>query len=219
MRVSDRQIVTLDGRRVRRKEERILLLFHKPRGIVCTTEIRKGQTNIDQYLKLPERVTYIGRLDKDSEGLLLLTNCGDIVNRIMRSGNYHEKEYEVTVNRKVTGEFLRGMSSGVPILDTVTRKCRVQQTGPCSFRITLTQGLNRQIRRMCEYFGYEVTSLRRIRIMHFLLDGIPEGAYRPATPEEWRELEKRIAHSSNTTVIGQGGQNGKRTYPGNEGTV
>lgn len=210
-------LVAVDGKPVTREEERILLLFHKPRGIVCTAERRKGQTNVEEYLRYPHRVTYVGRLDKDSQGLLLLTNCGEIINKIMRAGNYHEKEYEVTVDRPVTGEFVEAMSQGVPVLDTVTRPCQVIKTGAYTFRIILTQGLNRQIRRMCEYFGYHVTTLKRIRIMNFHLGDLPEGGYREATQEEWRLLETAIAGSSNTTVIETGGQYGHHPAEKNEG--
>ena len=132
----------------------------------------------------------MGRLDKESQGLLLLTNEGDLVNKIMRAGNRHEKEYFVTVNKPVDESFIRRMSEGVPILDTVTRPCQVVQTGACSFRIILTQGLNRQIRRMCQYLGYEVKKLKRLRIMNLTLEGIPEGQYREITPVEWEEASE-----------------------------
>ena len=145
---------------------------------------------VTEYLDYPVRVYPIGRLDKDSEGLLLLTNEGDLVNRIMKAGNYHEKEYQVTVNKPVTEEFIRGMSGGVPILDTVTRPCKVTKTGKNSFCIILTQGLNRQIRRMCEYFGYKVVTLKRVRIMNLHLDGLEEGKYREIgrkNEKNWRK--------------------------------
>ena len=150
----------------------------------------------------------VGRLDKDSEGLLLLTNQGDLVNRIMRAGNYHEKEYEVTVDKKITETFIRKMSSGVPILGTVTRPCTVYKTGDKSFSIILTQGLNRQIRRMCEYLGYHVCTLKRIRIMNLTLDGLKCGEYREICGDEWTKLNELIRDSSSETVIRTGGQHG-----------
>lgn len=191
------QKVYIRGELLQEKERQVLLLFHKPRGVVCTFERRKGQINIEEYLKYPVRVTYAGRLDKESEGLLLLTNCGDLINKMMRAGNYHEKEYIVKVDRPVTADFVRRMSEGVPILDTVTRPCKVKREGKYTFRIILTQGLNRQIRRMCEYLGYEVKSLKRIRIMRFELGDIPNGGYREATKEEWLLLEQDLKASYN----------------------
>ena len=167
--------VFLDGKPVQTEKEKILLLFYKPRGIVCSTKKQRQETTVTEYLDYPVRIYPIGRLDRESEGLLLLTNQGDLVNRIMRAGNYHEKEYLVTVDRPVTEDVLKKMSRGVPILDTVTRPCRIERTGKKSFRIILTQGLNRQIRRMCEYFGYQVKELKRIRIMNLTLDGQKTG--------------------------------------------
>ena len=149
------------------------------------------------------RITYIGRLDKDSEGLLLMTNQGDIINKMMRAGNCHEKEYEVTVDKPVTEYFLKGMASGVPILDTVTRECKIEAIGKYKFRIILTQGLNRQIRRMCEYFGYKVKILKRIRVMNIKLGNLKPGAYRELTKEEIKELYRMIEGSSNETVYGE----------------
>lgn len=189
------------GKTVEKEEERILLVFHKPKGIVCTTAKREG-VNVVDYINYPKRVYPIGRLDKESTGLLLLTNDGEIVNKMMRSGNRHEKEYRVTVNREITDDFIKKMESGVPILDTVTRSCRVWKIGEKEFGIILTQGLNRQIRRMCEALGYKVRTLHRIRIMNFELGQLPQGKYREATQEEWKELEKLIKHSSNETVRG-----------------
>ncbi|HCT92148.1 MAG TPA: 23S rRNA pseudouridine synthase F, partial [Lachnospiraceae bacterium] len=142
------------------------------------------------------RVYPVGRLDKDSEGLLLLTNQGELVNRIMRAGNFHEKEYEVTVDREVTQEFIKAMGAGVPVLDTVTRSCEVRATGSHTFRIVLTQGLNRQVRRMCEYFGYEVRKLKRVRIMNLTLDDLPVGKYREVSGKEMEELTKLLSGSS-----------------------
>ena len=185
--------ICIDGKPVKKQEKKILLLFHKPKGIVCSTRQQRNEMTVTEYLDYPVRVYPIGRLDKDSEGLLLLTNEGDLVNRIMKAGNYHEKEYQVTVNKPVTEEFIRGMSGGVPILDTVTRPCKVTKTGKNSFCIILTQGLNRQIRRMCEYFGYKVVTLKRVRIMNLHLDGLEEGKYREIRPEERKELEEMLS--------------------------
>lgn len=154
------------------------------------------------FLHYPKRIYPVGRLDKESEGLLLLTNNGEIVNKIMRSGNMHEKEYLVTVNRPVTDAFLHGMANGVPLVElgTTTRKCRVERTGKKQFRIILTQGLNRQIRRMCEYFGYRVQKLVRVRIMNIELGDLESGKYRDVTPEEFKKLKQLIVHSSNQPV-------------------
>ena len=170
--------VCLDGKPVSAENKQVLLLFYKPEGIVCSTKKQRQETTVTEYLQYPIRIYPVGRLDKDSQGLLLLTNQGDLVNRIMRAGNFHEKEYLVTVDREVTAPFIRHMSEGVPILDTVTRKCVVEKTGKYSFRIVLTQGLNRQIRRMCSYFGYKVRTLKRVRIMNLTLDGLKPGEFR-----------------------------------------
>ena len=191
--VSRGQEVLFDGRPVVKEEEEIILVLNKPKGIVCTAE-RREKNNVIDFLHYPKRVYPVGRLDKDSEGLLLLTNNGDIVNRMMRAGNYHEKEYIVTVNRPVTERFLLGMAGGVPLreLQTLTRKCRVEQVGKRMFRIVLTQGLNRQIRRMCEFFGYRVEKLVRVRIMNLTLGDLKPGTYRSITPEEYEELKKLL---------------------------
>lgn len=194
--------ICVDGKPVGKTTEKVLLLFYKPRGIVCSTKKQRQEITVTEYLEYPVRIYPVGRLDRESEGLLLMTNQGDLVNRIMRAGNYHEKEYLVTVDRPLTEKVLRGLAGGVPILGTVTRPCKVYKTGEKSFRIILTQGLNRQIRRMCEYFGYQVTELKRIRIMNLTLDGLRPGEYRDIRPEEWEELQKRIEHSSNETVTG-----------------
>ncbi|MEA4996945.1 MAG: 23S rRNA pseudouridine(2604) synthase RluF [Petrimonas sp.] len=178
------------------EEDFVLLAFNKPRGIVSTTE--KGvRDNIVDYIGYHERIFPIGRLDKDSQGLILLTNDGDIVNKILRAGNSHEKEYVVTVNRPVTDEFVQRMSSGVPVLGEVTRKCKVEKISEFIFRIILVQGLNRQIRRMCEYFGYEVEKLERVRIMNISLKGIGLGDWRLLEEQEMKELKTTIAYSSN----------------------
>ncbi len=201
-RVQAGQTVCVGGKPVAKEEEMILLAFHKPVGIVCTAEKRE-KNNVVDYINYPKRIYPVGRLDKDSEGLLLLTNNGDIVNKIMRAGNLHEKEYLVTVNRPVTESFLRGLSGGVPLVElgTTTRKCFVEQTGKRQFRIILTQGLNRQIRRMCEYFGYRVEKLVRTRIMNIELGDLKSGTYRTVTKEEYRELTKLLKNSSSETVI------------------
>lgn len=201
-RVLPGQTVYFCGRPVQKEEEMILLAFHKPAGIVCTAEKRE-KNNVIDYLNYPKRIYPVGRLDKDSEGLLLLTNNGDIVNKMMRAGNMHEKEYIVTVNKPVTDAFLRGMAGGVPLVElgATTRKCRVERIGKKEFRIVLTQGLNRQIRRMCEYFGYRVVKLMRVRIMNIELGNLESGKYREVTAEEYGKLQKLIRDSSNETVI------------------
>ena len=191
--------VYYQGRLVEAEQERILLVVNKPKGIVCTAEKRE-KDNIVDFLHYPKRIYPVGRLDKSSEGLLLMTNEGDFVNKIMRSGNHHEKEYLVEVHKTVTDSFLRGLAGGVPILDTMTRKCKVERTGRKSFKIILTQGLNRQIRRMCEYFDYRVVSLKRVRIMNIHLGDLPVGQYRFVTPQELRRLEQMLADSSNETI-------------------
>ena len=191
------QTVLFCGKPVKKEEEMILLAFHKPTGIVCTAEKRE-KNNVVDYINYPKRIYPIGRLDKDSEGLLLMTNNGDIVNRIMRAGNMHEKEYIVTVNKPVTDSFLRGLAGGVPLveLNATTRKCKVWRIGKRQFGIILTQGLNRQIRRMCEHFGYEVKKLERTRIMNVSLSGIPLGEWRDLTDDELIDLFKLIENSS-----------------------
>ncbi|MBR5565969.1 MAG: 23S rRNA pseudouridine(2604) synthase RluF [Roseburia sp.] len=195
------QTVCFHGKIITKEEEMILLAFHKPVGIVCTAEKRE-KNNVIDYLNYPKRIYPIGRLDKDSEGLLLLTNNGEIVNKMMRSGNMHEKEYIVTVNKPVTDSFLRGLAGGVPLveLNTTTRKCRVEKVGKKQFKIILTQGLNRQIRRMCEYFGYRVEKLVRVRIMNIELADLEVGKYREVTEEEYKKLQSLIKNSSNETV-------------------
>ena len=200
MKVGPGQKVRVGRKEIGGKKDMVLLAVNKPAGIVCSEE-KKEKHNIIKFLQYPERITYIGRLDKDSEGLLLMTNNGDIINKMMRAGNMHEKEYIVTVNKPVTPEFIRKMADGVPILDTVTRKCRVEAIGKYKFRIILTQGLNRQIRRMCEALGYKVTVLKRIRVMNITLGNLRPGEYREVTEEEIAELYEQIKDSSNETVI------------------
>lgn len=205
--------VCLDGVPLHKENREVLLLFYKPRGIVCSTRKQFNEKTVIEYLDYPVRIYPIGRLDKESEGLLLLTNQGDLVNKIMRSGNYHEKEYLVTVDHDITTEFIKGMSEGVPILDTVTRPCTVIRKGSRSFRIILTQGLNRQIRRMCAYFGYEVKKLKRIRIMDLTLGELKSGEYREIKKEEWDNLIKNLRDSSSETITETGGHhgNGRKT--------
>ncbi len=197
--VEDGDEVRVSGELVGKPSEtkHVYLAFNKPVGIVCTTDTRVEPDNIIDFINYPERIFPIGRLDKPSEGLIFLTNDGDIVNKILRARNNHEKEYIVTVNRPINKEFIRKMSNGVPILDTITRKCFVKQLGPQKFKIILTQGLNRQIRRMCEHLGYRVRTLKRIRIMNISLD-IPVGKYREFTKEELRDLNNLLGDSSKT---------------------
>ena len=211
------QVVCYKGQPVKKEEEMILIAFHKPKGIVCTAEKRE-KNNVIDYIHYPKRIYPVGRLDKDSEGLLLLTNHGDIVNKMMRAGNRHEKEYIVTVNRPVTDGFLRGLAGGVPVveLNTTTRKCKVWQTGKKEFHIILTQGLNRQIRRMCEYFGYRVQRLVRVRIMNIELGELEPGTYRDVTPEEYGKLTKLLENSGNAPADMR---SGKRMYAAGTATV
>jgi len=180
-----------------KKKKKIYLALNKPIGIVCTTDTRVEKDNIIDFINYPERIFPIGRLDKPSSGLILLTNDGDIVNKILRARNHHEKEYLVTVNQPITEQFIAKMSQGVPILDTVTRPCKVTQTHKTAFRIVLTQGLNRQIRRMCEYLGYRVVTLKRERIMNVTLD-VGKGKWRHLTKKELAEINRLVAESKKT---------------------
>ena len=191
MRVTAGQIVKVGKKTVSKQDEMIVLAVNKPKGIVCTEDQRE-RDSIVRFLNYPVRVTYAGRLDKDSRGLLLMTNNGDIINQMMRAANRHEKEYKVTVDKEITEQFIKKMSEGVPILDTVTRPCTVKKIGKYTFSIILTQGLNRQIRRMCAAFGYEVKDLVRIRIMNIRLGSLKEGAYRKLTDEEMEELYEML---------------------------
>ena len=179
------------------KQKNIYLAFNKPIGIVCTTDRRVEPDNVIDFIKYPKRIFPIGRLDKPSEGLIFLTNDGDIVNKILRARNNHEKEYIVSVNRPINKDFIQSMSNGVEILDTITKNCFVKQLGQKKFKIILTQGLNRQIRRMCESLGYRVRSLKRVRIMNIKLD-VPTGKYREFTKEELIELNRLLENSSKT---------------------
>lgn len=200
MKVTETQCIRVGKKEIRPKTEKILLAVNKPVGIVCTEDQREKK-NIIRFLNYPTRVTYVGRLDKDSEGLLLMTNEGDIINKMMRSGNQHEKEYVVSVHKPITSEFLEKMASGVPILDTVTRPCKVEKIGKYKFRIILTQGLNRQIRRMCEALGYKVLTLKRVRVMNIELGSLRPGEYREVTEKEYQDLMDLIKDSSNMPVI------------------
>ncbi len=190
-------VVKVNGQLIepRQEDDLVLIALNKPVGIVSTTE-GSEKDNIVDFVNHSSRVFPIGRLDKDSQGLIFLTNHGDLVNKILRAGNEHEKEYLVTVNKPVTDEFILGMSRGVPILGTVTKKCKVKKEAPFVFRITLVQGLNRQIRRMCEHFGFEVTKLERTRIMNVSLKGLPPGEWRDLTDDELIELFNLLEKSS-----------------------
>lgn len=190
-RVCPGQEIRVDGRVVSQSEETIMLAFHKPVGIVCTSS-RKEKNNIVDFLHFDKRIYPVGRLDKESTGLILLTNNGEITDRILRSRNGHEKEYEVRVHKPMKPEIVRAMEQGVPILGTMTKPCRIAMLDKCTFRMVLTQGLNRQIRRMCDYFGYHVISLRRIRIMNIELGSLPVGEWRYVTEEERRLLEQSL---------------------------
>jgi 23S rRNA pseudouridine2604 synthase len=192
--VSNRDSVKVDGRLINVKPEPLYLAFHKPVGIICTTE-RNIKDNIIDYIRFPSRIFPIGRLDRASEGLIFLTNDGDIVNKILRAGNNHEKEYIVSVDKPITAEFIKRMSNGVPVLDTVTQKCFVEKIDNHTFRIILTQGLNRQIRRMCTYLGYEVKKLKRTRIMNITLKGLPVGQWREFTRSEIAAINELVANS------------------------
>ncbi|WP_296637429.1 23S rRNA pseudouridine(2604) synthase RluF [Polaribacter sp.] len=196
-RVTKNDVVKLDGRIVKPKDVTIYIALNKPIGIVSTTDGREPN-NIVKHINYPERLFPIGRLDKPSEGLIFLTNDGDIVNKILRAGNNHEKEYFVTVNKSITEDFIEKMSNGIPILGTVTQKCLVEKVNDKIFKIILTQGLNRQIRRMCEYLDYEVTKLKRTRIMNVELGYLQTGDWRELTEEEMNEINSMISSSSKT---------------------
>lgn len=195
--VNPGDVVEVDGEPIKKKskERPIYIAFNKPVGVTSTTDI-KDKSNIIYFIGYPKRIFPIGRLDKDSDGLIFLTNDGDIVNKILRASNFHEKEYIVTVDKAITPEFIKKMSSGVPVLGEVTRKCFVRQEGGRRFRIILTQGLNRQIRRMCDYLGYSVQELRRVRIMNIQLGDLPSGKWRYFTGAEIDKLNEMVAESS-----------------------
>lgn len=208
MRIHPGQVVKVGKRIVSKQDDMIVLAVNKPKGIVCTEE-RRERNSIVRFLNYPVRVTYIGRLDKDSRGLLLMTNNGDIINQMMRAANHHEKEYKVTVGQEITQDFVEKMAAGVPILNTVTRPCKVRKIGKYTFTIVLTQGLNRQIRRMCEALGYEVKDLVRTRVMNIKLDGIREGEYRKLTDAELDELYEMLKDSSSEPGGKAGGKHGR----------
>ncbi|MGB7394608.1 MAG: 23S rRNA pseudouridine(2604) synthase RluF [Pricia sp.] len=197
--ITDGDEVHVDGKLISEsREKHVYLAFNKPVGIVCTTDTRVEKDNIIDFIGYSKRIFPIGRLDKPSEGLIFLTDDGDIVNKILRARNHHEKEYLVKVDRQVTPEFLEQMGNGVPIIDTVTRKCQVERVGDYEFKIVLTQGLNRQIRRMCEHLDYRVKRLKRIRIMNVKLD-VPVGKWRDLTEAELKEIHRLVASSSKTS--------------------
>lgn len=195
--VTSSDIVCVNGDIIRKDDQPVILAYNKPIGIVCST---KEKYNIIDYIDYPIRIYPVGRLDKNSEGLILLTNQGDITDSILRSSNFHEKEYVVRVNKDINDEFIYGMERGVPILDTVTRPCKIIPKDSRVFHIIITQGLNRQIRRMCEYFDYRVLSLKRIRIMNITLSGLKTGEYRELTPDEINELRKELDLQQNIYV-------------------
>jgi len=197
--VQEHDSVEVDGKSVSQKQDKpVYLIFNKPVGIVCTTDTRVEKDNIIDYINYPKRIFPIGRLDKPSEGLIFLTDDGDIVNKILRARNGHEKEYIVRVNKPINSSFIKQMSSGLPILETKTKPCKVTKIGEYEFNIILTQGLNRQIRRMCEYLNYRVTKLKRVRIMNIKLD-LPIGKWREFTEEEFQELNRLLARSAKTS--------------------
>ena len=190
-RVMPEQEVTVNGIPVKDKPREIIIAFNKPKGIVCTSS-KKEKNNIVDYLHFPTRIYPVGRLDKDSTGLILLTNDGELTDCILRGKNNHEKEYLVTVQKPLRAEIIHAMEQGVPILDTMTRPCRIIQIDSHTFRIILTQGLNRQIRRMCEYFGYKVITLKRVRVMTIHLGDLNEGTWREITGKELAELKDAL---------------------------
>ena len=190
-RVTKEQNITVNGIPVGEKPREIVIAFNKPKGIVCTSSV-KEKNNIVDYLHFPTRIYPVGRLDKDSTGLILLTNDGELTDRILRGKNNHEKEYLVTVQKPLRPEIIRAMEQGVPILDTMTRPCQIIQIDSHTFRIILTQGLNRQIRRMCEYFGYKVITLKRVRVMNIHLGELKEGTWREITGNELEELKNAL---------------------------
>jgi len=196
-RVEEGDVVEVDGEPLKKKKATVYIALNKPKGVTCTTDL-KDKTNIIDYINFSTRIFPIGRLDKRSEGLIFLTNDGDIVNKILRAGNQHEKEYFVTVDKPISLDFIKSMRSGVRIMGVMTQKCFVHQEGTDRFRIILTQGLNRQIRRMCEALGYNVTSLKRTRIMSMSLKELPPGKWRYFTPDEIKNINAMVASSSKT---------------------
>ena len=203
--------IKINGQSINKIEELVYLALNKPIGITCTTD-QRVEGNVVDFINHKERIFHIGRLDKPSQGLLLMTNDGDIVNKILRAGNSHEKEYIVTVDHRVTDDFIKRMSNGLPILNTVTKKCKVERIGRFVFKIVLIQGLNRQIRRMCEYLGYDVVNLKRTRIMNIQLGDLPEGKWRDLTNKELTELKNSLGESLNVSQVQRKleGTSGKR---------
>ncbi len=202
-RVGEHDVVLVDGEPIKKKKAAVYLALNKPKGVTCTTDL-KDKTNIIDFVNFKTRIFPIGRLDKRSEGLIFLTNDGDIVNKILRAGNRHEKEYIVSVDKPITTDFINKMRSGVRILGTLTEKCFVKQEGPNRFKIILIQGLNRQIRRMCEALGYNVESLKRTRIMNMTLTGLPPGKWRYFTPVEIDTINKMLTNSGKTAEGNEG---------------
>ena len=196
-RVLPEDTVEVDGEPLKKKDKIVYIVFNKPVGITCTTDL-KDKDNIISFINYKSRIFPVGRLDKPSEGLIFLTNDGDIVNKILRAGNNHEKEYVVTVDKPINGEFIHKMGNGVKILETVTKKCVVKQEGKNRFRIILVQGLNRQIRRMCQVLGYNVQTLKRVRIMNITIASLPAGKWRYFTPEEIKTIESNVSFSVKT---------------------
>lgn len=192
--------IRVDGQLLGSKEKPVYIAFNKPRGITCTTD-RRIKGNIIDFIDYPKRIFHVGRLDKDSQGLIFLTNDGDIVNKILRASNNHDKEYIVTVDKPVTPEFIRNMSKGVPILNTITKDCKVWKISKFAFKIILTQGLNRQIRRMCEYFGYDVMKLERVRIMNISLKNLPLGKWRYFSAHELKTINRLIENDKKSRLI------------------
>lgn len=216
MRVNDLDKIEVDGKQTGRREKKVVLAYHKPVGVTCTEKDKHAQITIRDVLDYPVRVTYAGRLDRDSEGLLLLTNDGDLINNLMRAANYHEKEYLVRVNKPMSRDFLKKMSDGVMLkdLNEKTRPCFVKEEGKFVFRIILTQGLNRQIRRMCKTLGYEVVNIRRVRIANVMLGDLEPGKYRPVAGAELKELYRMTQPRPHAAAFKK--QEGHRTRPANK---
>jgi len=211
-RVMPGDTVLVEGKSSQKRNADVFIAFNKPVGITCTSD-QSIEGNIIDFINHPERIFHVGRLDKPSEGLIFLTNDGDIVNKILRAGNKHEKEYIVTVDRPITADFVQRMSRGLPILETITKKCEVEQLSRFVFRIVLVQGLNRQIRRMCEYLGYEVTALKRIRIMNIDLEGIPVGEWRDLSQNELDQIREAVKTSSKISAASTGSLGRRRRGP------
>ncbi len=215
MKVHSGDIIKVNGTLIEGDNETVYIALNKPIGVVSTTDPTE-RDNIVDFVNYPTRVFNIGRLDKESEGLILLTNDGDIVNKILRASNNHEKEYEVMVDKNINDEFVKAMAGGIPILGVMTKRCKVEPLGANRFRITLTQGLNRQIRRMCEHLGYEVTKLKRVRIMNITLDSLPLGQWRELTDSEVSTLNKSLESSKSTAK--QSSTSSSRSTPSKKST-